>query len=51
MGTVVTGTIVFAILAAVVIRLVYNARKGKAGCGCGCAGCAGCAAKESQNKF
>jgi hypothetical protein len=39
MGTVVVGTIVFATLAAVVIRLVYNAHKGKTGCGCGCAGC------------
>jgi hypothetical protein len=39
MGTIVVGTIVFATLAAVVIRLVYNTRKGKNGCGCGCAGC------------
>jgi hypothetical protein len=35
MGTIVVGTIVFAALAAVVVRLVYNARKGKTGCGCG----------------
>ncbi|MDR0786163.1 MAG: FeoB-associated Cys-rich membrane protein [Treponema sp.] len=39
MGTIVVGTIVFAVLAAAVIRLALNARKGKTSCGCGCAGC------------
>jgi hypothetical protein len=37
-GTIVTGAIVLAILAAIVIRLVGNFRKGKTGCGC-CPGC------------
>jgi hypothetical protein len=39
-GTIVVGAIVFAALAAVVIRLIGNLRKGKTGCGCGCPGCA-----------
>jgi hypothetical protein len=38
-GTIAAGIIVFAILAAIVIRLVSNYRKGKT-CGCGCPGCA-----------
>jgi hypothetical protein len=40
MGTIVTGVIVFAVLAAAAIRLISNYRKGKTTCGCGCPGCA-----------
>jgi hypothetical protein len=39
-GTIAVGAIVFAVLAAVVIRLAGNYRKGKTACGCGCPGCA-----------
>jgi hypothetical protein len=39
-GTIIVGTIVFALLALALVRLIRNARKGKAGCGCGCPGCA-----------
>jgi hypothetical protein len=40
MGTIVTGLVVLAIAAAIVIKLIRDKRKGKcAGCNCGCGGC------------
>jgi hypothetical protein len=37
----VVGAIVFAVLAAVVIRLIVTFRKGETGCNCGCPRCGG----------
>ncbi|AEF82869.1 FeoB-associated Cys-rich membrane protein [Leadbettera azotonutricia] len=38
-STIIVGAIVFAALAFVLIRLIRNLRRGKAGCGCGCSDC------------
>jgi hypothetical protein len=39
-GNIVVGFIVFAVLAAVALRLILNIRRGKTGCGCGsCSKC------------
>lgn len=40
MGTIIVGAAVAAIIAAVVIKLVKDRKKGKSSCGCGCANCA-----------
>lgn len=40
LGTVIVGTILFVILAAIVIKMVKDKKKGKTSCGCGCANCA-----------
>ncbi len=41
MANLVIGVIVFAAVAGVVWKKVKDARAGKPGCGCGCAGCNG----------
>ena len=39
-GTVIVGLIVLCIVAAIVVKLVRDKKKGKCpGCDCGCAGC------------
>ena len=39
-GTIVIGLLVAGIVAAIIVKLVRDKRKGKcAGCSCGCAGC------------
>ena len=41
-GTIVIGLIVAGVLAAVVVKISRDRRKGKrAGCGCGCSNCPG----------
>ncbi|MDR2499546.1 MAG: FeoB-associated Cys-rich membrane protein [Treponema sp.] len=39
MGSLIVGTIAFGILAAALIRLIVNFRRGKTGCSCGCSKC------------
>jgi hypothetical protein len=41
LSTIIVAAIVFGILAAVTVRLIVNARRGKLACGCeGCSKCA-----------
>ena len=45
-GTIIVCTVLIAVLAAIVINLINNKRKGKNSCNCGC-GCSGCAMKDA----
>lgn len=38
-GTVITGLILIAIIAMIIIRLVSDKKKGKSSCGCNCGCC------------
>ena len=38
LGTIVTGLVILAVAAAIVIKLIKDKRKGKC-CSCGCGGC------------
>lgn len=40
MATIVISAILIMVVAAVIVGMVRNKRKGKSSCGCGCAGCA-----------
>ena len=40
MGTIVIGAILAAAVAAVIVHMVRNKKKGRSSCGCGCSGCA-----------
>jgi len=53
LSTIIVGTIVFALVAAAVVKLIRDKIKRKSSCGCGCAGCpsAGiCGTKPKENK-
>ena len=40
LGTVVIGLVVAGIVTAIVVKIIFDMRRGKhAGCGCGCGGC------------
>lgn len=39
-GTLLVGAILVIIVAAIVIKLVRDKKKGRTSCGCGCSGCA-----------
>lgn len=39
LATILICAILIAIVAAIVIRMIYNRRKGKSSCGCGCNNC------------
>ncbi|MDR0376291.1 MAG: FeoB-associated Cys-rich membrane protein [Spirochaetaceae bacterium] len=38
-GTIIVGSIVFGVLALIIVRLIVNLREGRTSCGCGCEGC------------
>ncbi|MBR5783127.1 MAG: FeoB-associated Cys-rich membrane protein [Clostridia bacterium] len=38
--TIITATVIFGIVAAIIIVGIRNRKKGKSSCGCGCSGCA-----------
>ncbi|MDD5927816.1 MAG: FeoB-associated Cys-rich membrane protein [Firmicutes bacterium] len=40
MGTIVIGAILAAVVAAVIVHMVRNKKRGRSSCGCGCSGCA-----------
>ncbi|MDE7334117.1 MAG: FeoB-associated Cys-rich membrane protein [Lachnospiraceae bacterium] len=40
MATIIISTVLLIIVAAIIVRMVYNRKKGRSSCGCGCAGCA-----------
>lgn len=40
LGTIIISAVLAVVVAAVVVGMVRNKRKGKSSCGCGCAGCA-----------
>lgn len=42
-GTLLVGAILVVIVAAIVIKLVRDKKKGRTSCGCGCSGCANAA--------
>lgn len=39
-GTIFIGAILAAAVAAVIVHMVRNKKKGRSSCGCGCSGCA-----------
>ena len=39
-GTIVIGAILAAVVAAVIVHMVRNKKRGRSSCGCGCSGCA-----------
>lgn len=51
-GTLIVGAVVFAIVAAVIIKLIIDRRRKGPGCSYGCSGCAAgdCASVETQAK-
>ncbi|MGI5896619.1 MAG: FeoB-associated Cys-rich membrane protein [Oscillospiraceae bacterium] len=38
-SSILIGVVLLAVVAAVILYMVRNRRKGKSSCGCGCAGC------------
>ncbi|MBQ5471279.1 MAG: FeoB-associated Cys-rich membrane protein [Treponema sp.] len=51
MGTIVVASILFVIVALIIVRLVQNKKKGKSSCGCKCSACAcagSCHKKEKK---
>lgn len=38
-GTIIICTVLIAIIAAIIVGMVRNKKKGKSACGCGCADC------------
>ncbi len=40
MATIIISTVLILAVAAVIVNMVRNKRRGKSSCGCGCAGCA-----------
>jgi hypothetical protein len=38
-GNIIVGSIVFAVLISLLVRLILNIRKGKNACGCDCGAC------------
>lgn len=41
LASIIVGTVVFAIVAAVVIKMIRDRKNQKTSCGCGCSGCPG----------
>ena len=41
MATVIICAVLIAVVAAIIVSMVKNRKKGKFSCGCGCAGCSG----------
>ena len=39
-GTIFIGAILAAVVAAVIVHMVRNKKRGRSSCGCGCSGCA-----------
>ena len=39
-ATIIISTVLLIAVAAIIVRMVRNKKKGKSSCGCGCAGCA-----------
>lgn len=37
--TIIVGSVVVAVFVAIIARGIYNKKKGKSGCSCGCSGC------------
>lgn len=40
LGTIVVGAIVVAVVAAIIVKMINDRKKGKSSCGCGCENCA-----------
>lgn len=39
LATIIIGAVLIAIVAAIIVSMVRNKKKGKSSCGCGCADC------------
>ncbi|MCI6854699.1 MAG: FeoB-associated Cys-rich membrane protein [Firmicutes bacterium] len=40
LGTIIIGAILAAVVAAVIVHMIHNKKKGRSSCGCGCSSCA-----------
>lgn len=40
LGTIIIGAILAAVVAAVIVHMIRNKKKGRSSCGCGCSSCA-----------
>lgn len=52
-GTIIICTVLIAIVAAIIVGMVRNKKKGKSACGCGCADCpmgGSCHSKADEKK-
>lgn len=47
-ATIIICAVLIAIVAAIIVSMVRNKKKGKSSCGCGCAGCAMSGSCHSQ---